>query len=155
MKNIIFTMIAAVMAALYWFVESIIHKHVFKELPFELIPSDINELQMRVVIVTTFLCFGLYVDKKRKVLRAKEEEERRIFRVTVHSAQLIIDKLLRNVRTGLNEIYKTKMLDAKTTQFLRESMIEAEKLEAKLVSITEINEETIKKVVEEDLNGEQ
>ena len=148
-------MIAAVMAALYWFVESIIHKHVFKELPFELIPSDINELQMRVVIVTTFLCFGLYVDKKRKVLRAKEEEERRIFRVTVHSAQLIIDKLLRNVRTGLNEIYKTKMLDAKTTQFLRESMIEAEKLEAKLVSITEINEETIKKVVEEDLNGEQ
>ena len=137
------------MAALYWFVESLIHKHIFEELPFELIPSDINELQMRVVIGTTFVCFGLYADKKTKVLRAKEEEERRIFRATVHSAQLIIDKLLHNIRTGLNEIYKTKMLDAKTTQFLRESMIEAEKLEAKLVSITEINEEAIKKVVEE------
>ena len=81
---------------------------------------------------------------------AKEEEERRIFCATVHSAQIIIDKLLHNVRTGLNEIYKTKMLDAKTTQFLRESLIEAEKLEAKLVSITEISEEAIKKVVEEE-----
>jgi hypothetical protein len=136
---------AAVVATLYWFVESLIHKHLFEELPFELISSDIKELQMRVAMVTTFVCFGLYADRTTKLFRAKEEEERRIFRTTVHSAQLIIDKLLHNVRTGLNQIYKTKTLDAKTTTFLRESMIEAEKLEAKLVSITEINEEVIKK----------
>lgn len=149
-KNIRFTIMATLVSASYWFIESLIHQQIFKELPFELIPSDINELQMRVVIVTLILCFGLYADKQIKVLRAKDEEERRIFCATVHSAQIIINKLLHNVRIGLNEIYKTKQLDVKTTQFLRESMAEAEKLEAKLVSITEINEEAIKKAVETD-----
>ena len=67
---------AAVVATLYWFVESLIHKHLFEELPFELISSDIKELQMRVAMVTTFVCFGLYADRTTELFRAKEEEER-------------------------------------------------------------------------------
>jgi hypothetical protein len=44
--------------------------------------------------------------------------------------------------------YIKKTLDANTTQFLRDSLREAKKLKAKLVSITDINEKAIKKMVE-------
>jgi hypothetical protein len=110
---------------------------------------------MRIVIVAIFLCFRIYADRQLKVLRAEDEEERRIFLTTIHSTQLIIDGLLHIMRTNLNEIYKTKTLEVKTTQFLGESMAEAEHLEAKLVSITEINEEAIKNAVEKKWNDEK
>jgi hypothetical protein len=49
-------------AAFYWLVDSYIHWFLFNEPEFELLPSDTNELWMRIAVFVLILCFGVYAD---------------------------------------------------------------------------------------------
>jgi len=144
MKNFRFTIMSAVVSALFWLLEAGIHKFIFSEHTFEFIPSDANEIWMRIVIVAILLCFGVYADKQVKVILAKEAEKQKIFYATVSAAQHILNNLLNQVRLAFDEIDETKELDDKTRQYLEQSLAEGEELVTKLSSVTEFNEKSIK-----------
>ncbi len=46
---------------IYWVVESALHKFIFADNHFDLIPTDANELWMRGLVVAIIILFGGYV----------------------------------------------------------------------------------------------
>lgn len=61
-KKYQFTAITILIAILFWFSDSLIHYFVYGEQAFEVYPSDLNELWMRLVIVVLIVAFGVFVD---------------------------------------------------------------------------------------------
>jgi len=91
---------AIVSGILYWPIESAIHAYIFQEGPFlaMLIQPEINEAWMRVLIATTFITFGLWVNKAEQKqhkliqkLRYQEARARRIIE-TACDAYISIDQ---------------------------------------------------------------
>ena len=60
----LFTTISISIALLFWFFDSIVHYFVFSETAFEVLPSDLNELWMRCVIVVLIVAFGVFADRR-------------------------------------------------------------------------------------------
>ena len=59
-----FTAISISIALLFWFFDSIVHHFVYGEQGFEVLPSDLNELWMRCVIVVLIVAFGVFADRR-------------------------------------------------------------------------------------------
>jgi PAS domain S-box-containing protein len=59
-------------AAAVWIADSLIHRYLLEESSFELIPSDVNELWMRVSIIVLLIAFGLLADRSRNALLASK-----------------------------------------------------------------------------------
>ena len=60
----LFATISISIALLFWFFDSIVHYFVFSETAFEVLPSDLNELWMRCVIVVLIVAFGVFADRR-------------------------------------------------------------------------------------------
>jgi hypothetical protein len=54
--------IAGLIAALFWMADSLIHLFLTREGVFEVIPSNFNELLIRILIAILIIGFGIYVD---------------------------------------------------------------------------------------------
>jgi len=61
-----FLKLAISFALLYWLIESLVHYFWYGELAFEVIPSDTNELWMRVSIFILLAVFSLFADYQSK-----------------------------------------------------------------------------------------
>ncbi|MCH8136253.1 MAG: hypothetical protein IIB77_09780 [Proteobacteria bacterium] len=94
MKNRKFTVVVTIAAALYWVAESLIHIFVFQDPDFAFLPTDIDELWMRLDIVVLMIIFGIYADIQTGRLLAKEQEKREVYIATVSSTQHILNNLL-------------------------------------------------------------
>jgi signal transduction histidine kinase len=130
------------LSAAYWLFDSSIHYLVYKEVPFEFVPSDRNELWMRTVTSVLLVLFGVYShvmlsrlamaqEELRQAhvrLRAAaseavlaEERERRRLAVDLHDGlgQLLV---LANIKLGLlREEVQVEMLDPRLREI--ESLI--------------------------------
>ena len=62
-KNRKFTLAAFLTAGVLWLIDSSIHYFIYKEPSFEIIPSEANELWMRVIIVGIIILIGRFIDK--------------------------------------------------------------------------------------------
>ncbi|MBI5587467.1 MAG: PAS domain S-box protein [Deltaproteobacteria bacterium] len=84
-----FVLIGIILALLYWFVEAVIHEFVFEDgsLVDGLIPTDMNELWMRLFISLNFLGFSLYA--RTIVARRRDAEE--LLREERDMAQMYLD----------------------------------------------------------------
>lgn len=60
----LFATISISIALLFWFFDSIVHYFVYGETAFEVLPSDLNELWMRCVIVVLIVAFGVFADRR-------------------------------------------------------------------------------------------
>ena len=60
------TLIAIVVAIVFWFFESVIHFFVYGEPTFEVIPDDIDEIWMRSVIIVLVITVGVLADRQNK-----------------------------------------------------------------------------------------
>ena len=63
-KKNLFTAISISIAFLFWFFDAIVHYFVYGETAFEVLPSDLNELWMRCVIVVLIVAFGVFADRR-------------------------------------------------------------------------------------------
>ena len=63
-KKHLFAAISISIALLFWFFDSIIHYFGYGESAFEVLPSDLNELWMRCVIVVLIVAFGVFADRR-------------------------------------------------------------------------------------------
>ena len=147
MKNRRMIILAIIVAALYWTAESIIHRFVFDEEMFELLPSNFNELWMRVIIVVLMICFGIFGDAWSRRLVAKEDEKRQIFIATVSSTQHILNNLLNQIHVVFLKMDDEYRVDAETRDMLKQSLRDAQAQVQKLSSVRELDEDVIRESV--------
>ncbi len=141
------TILAIIVAALYWVAESAVHRFVFAEETFELLPSNINELGMRIIIIVLLVSFGIFGDAWSRRLVTKEDEKRRIFIATVGSTQHILNNLLNQIHVVFLKMDDEYRVDAKTRHMLKRSLRDAQAQVVRLSAVTELDEEAIRESV--------
>jgi hypothetical protein len=138
-----FTKVSIPLALSYWALECIIHYFGYGELKFELIPSDLDELWMRIVIVILLLCFGIYADKHTKSILDKEEEKRIVFEATVKSTHHILNNMLNQMQYFKMVADEKNAFDDETNELYKNTITEGKELIIKLSSVEELTEENI------------
>lgn len=92
------------LAVLLWIGESLFHYLVFDPgHPFEIIPSDQNELWMRLVICAMIVVFGGYIQRQANKKRAIQEEKLRTLRATMHTVEDRVGNTLLSIKYLLND----------------------------------------------------
>jgi len=148
MKNRKFTVVVTIAAASYWVAESLIHIFVFQDPEFAFLPTDINELWMRLGIVVLMIIFGIYADIQTGKLLAKEQEKREVFIAMVSSTQHILNNLLNQMQVALVDADGVKALDDETRKLLKKALIKGKEQVIQLSSVTELDGVTIRKSIE-------
>ena len=138
------TILAVIVAALYWVAESIVHRFIFAEEAFELLPSNVNELAMRIIIVILLICFGIFGDYWSRRLFAIEDEKQQIFIATVSSSQHILNNLLNQIHVVFLEMDDEYRVDEKTREMLKQSLRDAQVQVVRLSAVTNLDEEAIR-----------
>lgn len=141
------TILAIIVAALYWTAESIVHRFVFAEDKFELLPTNVNELWMRALIVLLMICFGIFGDAWSRRLVSKEDEKRQIFIATISSTQHILNNLLNQIQVVFLKMDNEHRIDAETREMLKRSLKDAQVQVQKLSAVTKLDEDVIRESV--------
>jgi hypothetical protein len=149
MKNHKFTIIITFVAAVYWVLESLIHRFVFLDsYRAAFLPTDGNELWMRLSIVVLIIVFGIYADIQTGKLLAKEREKQDVFIATVGSTQHILNNLLNQMQLALFDSDGNASMDDETRMMFKQALVEGKEQVTRLSSVTEIDEATIRKSIE-------
>jgi len=140
-------MCVIVLSVLFWLADSIIHNYIYSEEAFELVPSDLNELWMRGLIIALLIGFGVLADNRVNKINAAEIEKREIFNATVSSAQHILNNLLNQLQLAFFEVDKAHGLADETRKLLEQSIKEGKEQIERLSSVTKMNGKIIKESV--------
>ena len=144
MKRINYTGLSIILAVILWLIDSVAHRLLFNEAEYEFIPQDLNELWMRITIITLIICFGIYTDYHSKKILLAAHEKRQIFLATVSASQHILNNLLNNM-----QYFKLKIDES--SDFDKETIEGAEELVKQLSSVEELTEDKIKDSVHSNL----
>ena len=87
-----------IVVVFYWVVESALHKFIFADNRFDLIPSDANELWMRGLVVVTMILFGAYVEFHMRRVAEKEKEKADIYMAMLRSSNHILNNFLNQMQ---------------------------------------------------------
>ena len=142
-----FTTFGIGLAMLYWITESAIHRYIYAEDFFEIMPSDLNEIWMRVLIIVLLAGFGIFADDQAAKIRNKEREKREVFLATVRSTQHILNNLLNQLQLVFFELDERHELESDTRRLLKQSIKEGKEQVERLSSVTEMRSESIEKSV--------
>ncbi len=143
MKNSRFLLKAIVIASMYWLLDSVIHKYIYSEMTFELIPADMNELWMRIIIVLLLILIGLGADKHIKMIMEKENEKRVVFDATIHSTQHILNNLLNQMQFFKLVAEESNTFDDEMLELYDQSLTNGKMLVERLSSVEVLTEENI------------
>ncbi|MCK4978808.1 MAG: hypothetical protein KAS62_00360, partial [Candidatus Delongbacteria bacterium] len=92
-------LIAMLMAVSYWFFDSSVHYFLYGEFEFEVIPSEFNELWMRLAIFLLIVGYGFFVDRSvRKLKKIQEKLENTLTHLL--SGYMPICSICKKVRTS-------------------------------------------------------
>ncbi|WP_299017433.1 hypothetical protein [uncultured Photobacterium sp.] len=144
MTKVNFTFKAALLSALFWIIESLIHQLFFSDGRFEIIPPEANELWMRVVIVILVICFGIYADFQTKILLKKEEEKRLIFKATVCSSQHIVNNLLNQMQFFRMKADEHNVFNSEVIELYDQSLLEGQRLMELLSNVDDLTVQNIR-----------
>ena len=142
-----FTILGLALALFYWVAESLIHRFVYFEDAFEVIPSDANEIWMRLIIIVLILGFGIFADNRATKIRQKEAEKREVFLTTVRSSQHILNNLLNQMQLALFDSDGRPGLEAETRKLLDRSIKEGKEQVECLSSVTDMDGDLIEESV--------
>jgi hypothetical protein len=142
-----FTILGLALALFYWVAESLIHRFVYFEDAFEVIPSDANEIWMRLIIIVLILGFGIFADNRATKIRQKEAEKREVFLATVRSSQHILNNLLNQMQLALFDSDGRPGLEAETRKLLDRSIKEGKEQVECLSSVTDMDGDSIEESV--------
>jgi len=90
--------VVLIVVVIYWVVESALHKFIFVDNHFDLIPTDANELWMRGLVVATIILFGGYVEYHMRRVREKEKEKTDIYMAMLRSSNHILNNFLNQMQ---------------------------------------------------------
>jgi len=143
-------MCVVIFSLIFWLSDSLIHRFIYKEETFELVPTDVNELWMRTLIIVLLIIIGLVGDSRAKRIDDTERAKREIFLATVSSTQHVLNNLLNQMQLVFLDASKTHKLSDETRKLLEQSIKESKEQVDKLSSVTKLDAKTIKKSVQPD-----
>lgn len=135
MKNKIFTIAAFEMAIFFWILESAIHYFGFEEQRFELIPGEINELWMRLVIVFLIMMLGVFADSFISRILHKQMEVARVYNSLIQASSHTLDNLLNQMRLFKLEAEASKDFNRDVIKYYDNSIKQASDLIERLSSV--------------------
>jgi hypothetical protein len=142
-----FSLMGLGLALLYWFGESVIHRFVYREAFFEFVPSDVNELWMRLLIIGLIVAFGFFADNRARKIRKSEQEKHAVYVATVRSSQHILNNLMNQMQLAFLDLEKEHCLESETRQLLERSIREGKLQVERLSSVAEVTSESIEESV--------
>ena len=137
MKKKIFTVAAFEMALVFWFLESAIHYFVFEESHFEFIPSEPNELWMRVVIVFLIMLLGIFADAFIRRIVHNQIKVAHVYNSLIQASNHTLDNLLGQMQLFKLEAQKCKDFDADVIKSYDAAIEHASELKDKLSNVDE------------------
>ena len=138
-----FSLMGLGLALVYWFAESVIHRFVYQEAFFEILPSDQNEFSMRLLIIALIVGFGLFADNRARKIRKSEQEKHAVYVATVRSTQHILNNLLNQLQLAFLDLEKEHCLESETRKLLERSIRESKEQVQRLSSVSEVTSESI------------
>lgn len=138
-----FTILGFGLALLYWIGESIVHRFVYAEDFFEIVPSDVNEFWMRLLIIVLIVGFGVFADNRASKVRASEQEKHEVFVATVRSTQHILNNLLNQLQLAIYDLDEERCLESETRKLLERSIRDSKEQVERLSAVSEINGKSI------------
>ena len=144
MEKYNYTIKAIIISVILWLMESVAHRFIFSENVFEILPSETNELWMRIIIVFLVIIFGAYADKHTSTLLKKEQVKRIIFNATIGSTQHILNNLLNQMQLPIMLAEQSMPFDSEDMILYKQSIEEGKELVEKLSSVDELTEDNIK-----------
>ncbi len=148
MKHRKITICVVILSLIFWIADSLIHRYIYTEETFELVPADVDELWMRSLIIVLLIIIGVVGDSRANRIAATEREKREIFLATVSSTQHVLNNLLNQMQLVFLEASKTHKLSDETRKLLEQSIREGKEQIDKLSSVTKMNGQTIKESVQ-------
>lgn len=142
-----FSLLALGLAFVYWIAESVIHRFVYAEQFFEVVPSDANELLMRLLIILLIVAFGLFADNRARRIKESEREKQEVYVATVRSTQHILNNLMNQLQLVFLDLEKEHCLESDTRKLLEKSIREGKEQVERLSSVSEISGESIEESV--------
>lgn len=138
-----FSLMGLGLALLYWFAESAIHRFVYNEAFFEVLPSDHNEFSMRLLIILLIVAFGFFADDRARKIRKSEQEKHAVYVATVRSTQHILNNLMNQLQLAFLDLEREHCLESETRKLLERSIREGKQQVERLSSVSEVNSESI------------
>ena len=138
-----FSLLGVGLAFLYWVAESVIHRFIYAEESFEIVPSEPNEFQMRLLIILLIVVFGVFADNRARRIRDSEREKREVYIATVRSTQHILNNLLNQMQLAFLDLEEQHCLESDTRKLLERSIREGKEQVERLSSVAEISSESI------------
>ena len=96
----IFTIAAVAIALVFWLFDSWVHYFIYNEPHFEYVPTNVNELWMRLTIVTLIVVFGIFADffTNRIMHKHKQLEVAYMYGSLIYASRDILDNLLNQMQ---------------------------------------------------------
>lgn len=94
MKNYYYFKLSLFLTVSFWLFDSALHYFIYGEFHFELIPSDLNELWMRSIIIFLLVSFGLYADIHSKKIADIERDKNEVYISMLNANQHILNNFL-------------------------------------------------------------
>ena len=138
-----FSLMGLGLALVYWLAESVIHRFVYQEAFFEVLPSDQNEFSMRLLIILLIIGFGLFADNRARKIRKSEQEKHAVYVATVRSTQHILNNLMNQLQLAFLDLEKEHCLESETRSLLERSIREGKEQVERLSSVSEVTSESI------------
>lgn len=140
-----FSIVAFIIAFVFWFFDASIHYFVYGEPQFELIPDDFNELWMRIVIIILIILFGIFADyfSRKLLITQKQLEASRIYSSMINATHHILNNLLNQMQFFKIEAQKSKDFDQEVLTLYDDAINEASELIERLSKVENITEENI------------
>lgn len=138
-----FSLLGLGLALLYWFGESVIHRFVYAEEFFEIVPSDVNEIWMRLLIIVLIIGFGFFADNRARKIKRTEQEKHQVYVATVRSSQHILNNLMNQMQLAFLDLDKEHCLENETRKLLERSIRESKQQVERLSSVSDISSESI------------
>ncbi|UCB55535.1 MAG: hypothetical protein JSW45_03120 [Thiotrichales bacterium] len=145
LKKKLFTIAAIVVAALFWFFDASIHYFIYGEPEFEYVPSDINELWMRLVIVGLLLLFGLFADyfTNRIMLKEKQMEVVYVYNAMLHANHHILNNVINQMKLFKMEAMRSKDFDREVINLYDNTIREATELIDTLSKVKDVSDKGV------------
>ena len=128
MKKRMFTVAAFQMALFFWVIESAIHFFVFEEAQFEFIPSEMNELWMRVVIVFLIMLLGVFADALIDRMVHKQMEVAHTYNSLIQAGNQTLENLVHQMQLFKAEAQRSADFDQDVLKYYDNSIDQASDL---------------------------
>ncbi|MCK4839361.1 MAG: hypothetical protein KAS94_11215 [Desulfobulbaceae bacterium] len=149
MKISIFSVVGIILAVFFWFADSSIHYIFYGEEQFEFIPSDFNELWMRLVIIILVILFGFFTDyhSQKMISKEKQIEALHIYKSTLFASHHILNNLLNQMQLFKFEALRSDDFGKDILDLYDVATDEALSLIEKLSTVQKITGDNIKKSI--------